>query len=590
MFYLFIFIGLVFGINKGLTKVLPHHFYVPPQDWRQKIDYVLNYPKPIYLKVGKKGASIRRRLILASRQPSYYTNYINNKVKINPNEDKDDFKLQMTKRSPQDPDRKLIFGFFHPYANNGGGGERVLWQAVKSTLEDPRNIVAVYTTNLDCEPLQILSKTKQKFQINLDESRVVFIYLRRFNNLIDSNYWKHFTLLGQLFGSILLTFEAINQLSPDIWVDTMGLPASYLPISKVLKIPILSYVHYPIIQQDMFNKLKFKKFKLNIFTQIKSFSDMFQLFKLIYWSILYWIYVYLGSLVNITLTNGSWTQNHMSNIWIYNKLYNNSIDIVYPPCGPEKNQLQIDVKRDNKLLYISQFRPEKRHKLIIDQYFNFLKMVKSEKIPINKIPTLVFLGSCRTTDDTTTLTELKDQVKQLQLEDYVEFVVDCSYQELLTWLNKVEFGLNAMWNEHFGIGVVEYLYGGAIPIVHASAGPYLDIVQDGSQTEVDYINEIGFFFKDETDPDFEGKKNEQGELIFNNKCFPSLSQLLYKMITNPDIVSQQNLQNKRLAAEKVLPKFSNEAFDSKWKSYCQQLQAIELQLRLDRESEVEMVY
>lgn len=33
-----------------------------------------------------------------------------------------------------------------------------------------------------------------------------------------------------------------------------------------------------------------------------------------------------------------------------------------------------------------------------------------------------------------------------------------------------------MWNEHFGIAVVEYMASGLIPIVHASAGPLLDIV------------------------------------------------------------------------------------------------------------------
>jgi len=37
-----------------------------------------------------------------------------------------------------------------------------------------------------------------------------------------------------------------------------------------------------------------------------------------------------------------------------------------------------------------------------------------------------------------------------------------------------------MWNEHFGIGVVEYQAAGLISVVHNSGGPKLDIV-----TEVD---------------------------------------------------------------------------------------------------------
>ena len=31
------------------------------------------------------------------------------------------------------PESEISVGFFHPYCNAGGGGERVLWQAVKVT-------------------------------------------------------------------------------------------------------------------------------------------------------------------------------------------------------------------------------------------------------------------------------------------------------------------------------------------------------------------------------------------------------------------------------------------------------------------------
>jgi len=41
-----------------------------------------------------------------------------------------------------------------------------------------------------------------------------------------------------------------------------------------------------------------------------------------------------------------------------------------------------------------------------------------------------------------------------------------------------------MWNEHFGIGVVEYQAAGCVPVVHDSGGPKLDIVVEyhGLQT------------------------------------------------------------------------------------------------------------
>ena len=589
MFVVLAVLGALYGLYSTLTSTLPHHFVIPPRNWKQKITDVLDYPKPIYLKVGTKRSSFRRRLILASCQPSYYTNFVNNKLKINPNEDRKEFLENMTYRDPKDARRKLIYGFFHPYANNGGGGERVLWQAVKATLEaDPKNVVAVYTTNLQDKPLEILDKTTKKFQVDgLDSSRIVFIYLRRFGHLIDSNYWKHFTLIGQLFGTILLTLEAMHELSPDIWIDTIGLPASYWPISKILHIPILAYVHYPIIQQDMFNKLKFPTFSFKIITQTRSLGDIKQVFKLVYWSLLYWFYVYLGSFVSITLTNGSWTQNHMTTIWHTNRMYGQPIDKLYPPCGTETMKLEGSKDRENKLLYISQFRPEKRHLLLLEEYAKFLKCFKLAKLPISKLPTIVFLGSCRTPDDTKTLDEIKSSIKKLQLEEYVELVVDCAYRELVQWLTKVEYGVNAMWNEHFGIGVVEYLCGGAIPIVHASAGPLLDIV--GSDND-EWNNDIGFFFKDKSDADFKGEAVDD-MLEFDNKTYPTFNKLLTMLfIETPSLVSAENNDKKRKNGYKSLDKFSNSTFETKWKHYAAQLQLLEVALRMERLSEIEMVY
>lgn len=586
---------LVYFLYQAILSALPRLFLVPPDGWQAKIKRVIDYPKPIYLKVGMKRSSFRRRLVTASAQPSFYTNFTNNKLKLLPEDSanvNDQFMNAMKSRDPKDPSRRVLCGFFHPYANNGGGGEKVLWQAVESTLQSSsRNIAVIYTTNIDAEPLQILGKAELKFAIkNLDSQRIVFIYLRRFSNLIDGAYWKHFTLLGQLTGSVLLGLEAMYELSPDIWIDTIGLPGSYWLVKWILKIPIVAYVHYPIIQADMFNKLKYKKF-----SELKNFrgssSDTRQAVKFLYWSFMAFLYSYLGSCVDLTLANGSWTFEHISDIWYMN---HGSINVLYPPCSTESLSTSEVIGRENKLLYIAQFRPEKRHLLIVDEYLKFLNDLRDAKVPVSDWPKVVFLGSCKTTDDSFVLDSLKEQVEELNLKEHFEFIVDCSFEEVKEALGTCKFGLNAMWNEHFGIGVVEYATSGVVPIVHASAGPLLDILSvDGPS--LSWENGAGFFFKSETDPDFKGVERD-GNLVFETEGqplqYPSLHQLLDKLfIESPEKVSDESLELKRkVGREYVKEKFSNTAFTSQWAKCITAVSDLEVKFRTELRDKVCAVY
>lgn len=588
---------LIYVIYQAILTALPRLFLVPPLEWQETIQKVIDHPKPIYLKTGWKRSSYRRRLVTASEQPSFYTNFLNNKLKLLPQDsDKSNNKFldSMKLRDPKDPARKLIYGFFHPYANNGGGGEKVLWQAVEATLQsDERNIAVVYTTNIDAKPMDILNKARDKFNItNLDSRRVLFIYLRKYSALIDAAYWKHFTLIGQLFGSVLLSLEAMYELSPDIWIDTIGLPGSYWLAKWILKIPIVAYVHYPIIQQDMFNKLKYKSFS-DLKNYRPSPSESKQAFKFIYWSTLSFLYTYLGSCVDLTLTNGSWTNAHIKDIWYLNNP--NSISILYPPCSTETLVCpDLSAPRENKLLYIAQFRPEKRHNLIVTEFLKFVQKLREHKTPVAQWPKVVFLGSCKTKDDSSVLDALRAQVAELQLTENIEFIVDCPFSQVKEELSTSKFGLNAMWNEHFGIGVVEYSSAGVVPIVHASAGPLLDILSvDGPA--VTWKNEAGFFFKSRTDPDFKGQtKDDMLEFELNGQkaYYPTLSNLLETLyLKDVNEISAASLNLKREAgAAYVAEKFSNNSFNDQWSQKMKILGALEVHYRAEKRDKVCAVY
>lgn len=558
----------------AVSTVLPRFLLVPPHDWKDKIIKVMQHSTPIYLKVGHKRLSYRRRLVLASCQPSYYTNYVNNKLKVLPEDLQNDgnrFLDSMTRRDPLDSRRKVLYGFFHPYANNGGGGERVLWNAVAATLaSDDKNVVVVYTTNLQTPPLEILHRAEAKFHTGgLDSSRVVFIYLRRFGLWIDDKNWPHLTLLGQMVGLFALGLEAMYELSPDVWVDTMGLPGANAAVALGLKIPLVAYVHYPVLQAEMFAKLRAANFGLK--TAVK----------FVYWSCLYYVYKYLGSLVDITLSNGTWTLNHLKAGWSWNT---GSMDILYPPCGTETAPHGENAKR-NIILYVAQFRPEKRHLVVLEEYLHYVQQFKKAQRPVKNLNTLVFLGSCRTEDDTATLVALKAQVKELDLTAYVEFVENCSYEELGNWLSAAKFGIDAMWNEHFGICVVEYLALGAIPLCHASAGPLLDLATNADGSVADnWKSDSGYFFKCKQDPDFKGDAN--GEYLrFDNGTYPTFSQLL------SDLEDETAFDEMRKVGRNlVLEKFSDKAFKQQWNKYIARAEALERVYRDEKREGAHRVY
>lgn len=106
--------------------------------------------------------------------------------------------------------KKTIVGFWHPYCNAGGGGERVLWVAVRYIQrQEPDTLVLVYSGDYPtASKEEIIAKVYERFSIALDPARLHFVPLGK-RYLISDGYWKRFTLLGQSLGSLALAFEGL---------------------------------------------------------------------------------------------------------------------------------------------------------------------------------------------------------------------------------------------------------------------------------------------------------------------------------------------------------------------------------------------
>jgi alpha-1,2-mannosyltransferase len=271
---------------------------------------------------------------------------------------------------------RLSVAFFHPYCNDGGGGERVLWSAIESILKKYKNEVQIiiYTGDVDATPEEILHRVKERFNMNMQiyKPSITFIYLRsRF--CVEAKYFKLFTLLGQSIGSMILGFEALVRFVPDIYIDSMGYAFTYPLFRYLASVPIIAYVHYPTISTDMLEQVRERRPTYNNRRLITNSSNVSQI-KLIYYRIFAYLYGWCGKCAQMAYCNSSWTQGHIERIWA---LPSRAIHLVYPPCDVKQFLLMPLVNDDEQMIKtivsVGQFRPEKDHELQIRSFHELLQ-------------------------------------------------------------------------------------------------------------------------------------------------------------------------------------------------------------------------
>ncbi|KAK4994598.1 asparagine-linked glycosylation protein [Elasticomyces elasticus] len=404
-----------------------------------------------------------------------------------------------TTRSNADRDWDGVIGFFHPFCNAGGGGERVLWAAIKATQERwPNALCVVYTGDHDADKDGMLERVKIRFNIPLYAPRLTFLYLSTRRYVLAST-WPHFTLLGQSLGSLLLAYDAFNLLVPDIFVDTMGY-AFALALCKLLfpDVPTAAYVHYPTISTDMLGTLDDEVAGRGANAGLgRGWKGQL---KRRYWHLFAYLYSRVGGSIDVVMTNSSWTQGHIRSLWgpFRRRLgEKDDIAVVFPPVAVAELEEAIPVDQQSEkergpyCVYIAQFRPEKDHTLILTafaEYFTSLPSPPSSSSNNSSrpatTPRLVLIGSVRDDSDEKRVYKLRLLARELHIQDAVDFVINASWPQILAWLRKASVGVNGMWNEHFGIGVVEYQAAGLVSVINDSGGPKCDIVVpvDGEPT------------------------------------------------------------------------------------------------------------
>ncbi|KAK5138243.1 hypothetical protein LTR08_003304 [Meristemomyces frigidus] len=411
----------------------------------------------------------------------------------------------LTPPPPSNADFAGVIAFFHPFCNAGGGGERVLFAALLATQHRyPRALCIVYTGDHAASKAQILANARTRFNIALAPARICFLYLGTRDHVLASRY-PRFTLLGQSLGSLVLGWDAVTLLAPDVLVDTMGY-AFALALSKWLfpAVPTAAYVHYPTISTDMLASLSDEVSGRGLNAGLG--KGLRGRLKHYYWRLFAKLYSRVGGSVDVVMTNSTWTQNHITRLWAPSRRRQGKthpITVLYPPCAVAELEAKIPLnaaseqKRTRNILYIAQFRPEKMHHLIIDAFHAYLlkhhnttntnttNNPSPSSPPPPPQPKLILIGSVRDASDEKLVYKLRLQAQTLKpLGGQVDFVINAPWPAILTHLATASVGVNAMWNEHFGIGVVEYQAAGLVAVVNDSGGPKVDIVVpvDGEAT------------------------------------------------------------------------------------------------------------
>jgi alpha-1,2-mannosyltransferase len=179
-----------------------------------------------------------------------------------------------------------------------------------------------------------------------------------------------------------------------------------------------------------------------------------------YYRLFLTLYRWSGSVCTVVVANSRWTEERLKMAWGREDTL-----VLYPPV--KLSNFQAKFPRENAVVSLGQFRPEKNHAL---QLLIFARL-KAMNSACSKF---WVIGGARDEADLERVETLRRLAKQLQLQ--VEFVVNAPRAEVERRLLSAKCALHTMHDEHFGISIIEFMAAGLPVVAHKSGGPEKDIL------------------------------------------------------------------------------------------------------------------
>lgn len=155
---------------------------------------------------------------------------------------------------------------------------------------------------------------------------------------------------------------------------------------------------------------------------------------------------------NVSLVNSEWTCG------LFEKWYEVPATVLYPPVIVEQTAKLPWTDRDNAVVCIGRFSPEKR----LLEAIAIVQKLRAAGYDLS-------LQLCGLPGDDDYLRQVR--VAAERAGTWVNLHVELPRQQLFEIAGRCRYGLHAMIDEHFGIVVAEMLQLGCLPFVHCSGGP-----------------------------------------------------------------------------------------------------------------------
>jgi alpha-1,2-mannosyltransferase len=160
----------------------------------------------------------------------------------------------------------------------------------------------------------------------------------------------------------------------------------------------------------------------------------------------------------LVLCNSSWTAEKFKSVYSSGL----RVEVLHPPVDVEYFSKVADNTKENTVVTVSRFTPEKNLEKIVDvasklKGFNFKLIGNKAKYSEPVID------------------KIEKMIKELKA-DNVELLFNVPRSKLREVLGSAKYYLHPPYAEHFGISVVEAMSTGCIPVVYRDGGAWYDIV------------------------------------------------------------------------------------------------------------------